>query len=50
MTFYKILVEPAKSSKGICKICALSIEQGDLRLQVVDDRKLNEYIRTHGGL
>lgn len=49
MSFYKILVEPAKSSKGLCNSCKKNIEQGDLRLQVADDREFNDYIERNGG-
>jgi hypothetical protein len=49
MSYYKILVEPAKSSKGICKVCEKNIKQDSLRLQVADDREFNDYIQKHGG-
>lgn len=49
MSYHRILVEPAKSSKSKCKTCGLPIGQDELRVQVVDDRAFKDYIRQHGG-
>lgn len=49
MSYYKILAEPAKTSRGRCKSCKGIIQQDTIRVQVVDDRKFNDYIRKNGG-
>ena len=49
MSYHKILVEPAKTSRGKCKKCKRTIEKDHLKIQVVDDRKFNDYIERNGG-
>lgn len=49
MSSYKILAEPAKTSRGRCKACKGIIQQDTIRVQVVDDREFNAYIRRNGG-
>ena len=39
MTYYKILIEPSKSSKRKCKVCESFIEKDELRVYMVDRRK-----------
>lgn len=46
--FYKILIEPAKSSRSQCKKCLESIENNSLRVKVVDARAFNAYIKKLG--
>ena len=41
---YKILIEPAKSDKSICKNCKQKIEKDSLRAKVVDATEFNAYI------
>lgn len=36
--YRKTEVEPAKSSQSKCKKCKKTIEKGDLRAKMVDDR------------
>jgi len=49
MSFYRILVEPAKSSKGKCKTCGLDIAKDAIRVHVRDDREFQNYIKNNGG-
>lgn len=37
--YRKTEVEPAKSDKSKCKNCRKTIEKGELRAKVVDDRE-----------
>lgn len=49
MSYHKILAEPAKTSRGKCKRCKATIPQDTIRIQIVDDRKFNDYIKKNGG-
>lgn len=49
MSYRKIFIEPAKSGKSSCKKCGKVIEEGNLRLKVVDARDFNAAIRKYGG-
>ena len=47
-SYHKILVEPAKTSRGNCKKCKAKIEKDHLRIQIFDDRKFNEFLERNG--
>lgn len=48
MQYYKILIEPAKSNKSVCRKCKKGIEANSLRAKIVDARKFNAVIRKYG--
>ena len=43
------MIEPAKSSRGLCTNCKRFIDKDTLRLQVADDREFRAYVMSHGG-
>lgn len=45
--YRKTEVEPAKSNKSKCNKCHKTIEKGELRAKMVDDREFREYLRRH---
>jgi hypothetical protein len=46
--YYKILIEPAKSSKSTCKNCNDKIDTNTLKVKVVDARKFNAVVKKYG--
>lgn len=47
--YKKVEIEVAPTSKSTCKQCSQTIEQGELRAKVVDDREFKAYLKRNPG-